>query len=96
MQFKVGYKLIFCIICSFRTHNFSIAVVTFFFSVFLYPQNFQSTALLTYTFLYKNVHVLTKTRNELERPETILNHVKTIEELSETNQETLTSPETSQ
>ena len=51
----------------FRTHDFSIAVITF--PVLLYPQNFQDTPLLTYILFSKNVYVLTKMRHDLHRPE---------------------------
>ena len=68
------------IICCFQTYNFSSCDIIF---VVLY---FRGTPLLTYMF-YRSVYVLTKTSNKLS----IRNHLKppeTIQELSETNQET--------
>ena len=42
------------------------------FSVLLYPQNVQGTpAPAKLHFFYKNAYALTKTRNDLEQPETI-------------------------
>ena len=68
------------IICCFQTYNFSSCDIIF---AVLY---FRGTPLLTYVF-YRSVYVLTKTSNKLS----IRNHLKppeTIQELSETNQET--------
>ena len=54
---------IFCIIYSFRTHDFQHNNCDIIFLVLLYPYNFLGMPLLTYTF-YKNLPVLTKTGND--------------------------------
>ena len=97
MQFKVskGCKYIFCIICSFRTHDFSIAVVILFFQS-SFTHRISRVPPTKLHFFHNNVLVLSKMRNNLEKPETIYKYLKPSRNYLTKARKQLTSPETSQ